>query len=259
MLAAFASALIPGSGHFVLGQRRKAIFLLGAFTLLLICFWPLRLLQSYAGFCGLYSAWIALYIYSLCSAQLARYPPPSAHSSKWWLLVTAPFLLVSMSLLGQAVTRASGFRSFLIPSTSMERTIEQGDRLVVDTRYYNSHSPQRSDVIVFHRGNLFVIKRVIGTGGETIAAENMEVLGDGQVIGEPYVQHRSDAERIGNLEWTNAFGPVTVPDGKYFVMGDNRDVSLDSRSPDYGFVDRASIVGMALYVFGSNREGAKIR
>ncbi len=78
---------------------------------------------------------------------------------------------------------------------------------------------------------------------------------NGQMITEPYVQHTSP----NPLDWTINFGPITVGNRKYFVMGDNRDVSLDSRWPAFGLVDRESIAGKPLYVFGSNRQGRHVQ
>jgi TM2 domain-containing membrane protein YozV len=134
LLAALFSAIVPGAGQFFLGQWRKSITLLLIFAAILIGFWPLRFLRFYAGFVLLYCAWIALYVYATCSAQLARNLPASARPSKWWLVATLPVTILTLSLLGQVATRASGFRSFTVPSTSMERTITQGDHIVADMR-----------------------------------------------------------------------------------------------------------------------------
>jgi len=256
LLAALFSAVVPGAGHLFLGQRRKAIILLLILTSILIGFWPLRLLRFYAGFVLLYCAWIAVYTYAACSAQLARDLPASLRPSKWWLVAILPVTLLTLSLLGQVVTRASGFRSFTVPSTSMERTILPGDQLVADMRYYHSRRPETREVIIFLRNRTFLIKRVIATGGEAVQGLNNTIFVNGKEQDEPYVEHTSRAER--NWPMSN-FGPIYIPNGKYFVMGDNRDVSFDSRAKEFGLVDESSIVGKPLYVFASNRPGRSIR
>ena len=76
-------------------------------------------------------------------------------------------------------------------------------------------------------------------------------------MNEDYIQQALPVLR-GN-EWKDGFGPMKIPFGKCFAMGDNRDVSLDSRSPDFALVDESSIIGKALYVLSSDRQGTNIR
>jgi signal peptidase I len=249
------SAVLPGSGHFFLGARRKGILLLALWTAVLICFWPLRLLRFYIGFCFLYGSWFVLYVYAPASALMAHGASPSKLASRWWLTLFIPLSLVSVEFVGIGVTRASGFRSFKVPSTSMERTIQKDDRIVADVWFYNSRSPNRKNVIIFKNKSLFIVKRVIAVGGDTIAGRNGSVLLNGQPLDEPFVEHRGASV----VPWLDTFGPITVSSNKYFVMGDNRDVSLDSRSPEIGLVDKSSIVGKTLYVFSSGRQGERVQ
>ena len=248
--------MVPGAGQLFLGQRRKGISLLLVLVAFLIGFWPLRFLRFYAGFVLLYCFWIALYVYSACSAQLARNLPESARPSKWWLVAILPLTLVTLSLLGQVVTRASGFKSFTVPSTSMERTIAQGDQIVADMRYYHLRRPRHRETIIFLRDHTFLVKRVIATSGDSIEGQNNVVFVNAKEQDEPYVEHTSTA---AELKWMINFGPIYIPSGKYFVMGDNRDVSLDSRSAEFGLVDDSSVVGKPLYVFASSHAGKSIR
>jgi signal peptidase I len=255
LLAALFSAIVPGAGQLLFGQRRKAIALFLIFTALVIGFWPLRFLRSYVGFAFLYCGWIALYIYAACSALRAQNPQTGVKPSRWWLIAILPVATLTLSLLGAMVTRASGFRSFTVPSPSMEKTVLKGDQIVADMRYYHARPPDRRDIVVFKREGTFYIKRVIAVGGDTIQGLGEAVLVNGQTIIEPYVEHTSR-----NLEnWMVNFGPVTVGNGKYFVMGDNRDISLDSRWPAFGLVDKDSVVGRPLYVVGSDRPGKHVQ
>ena len=247
--------IIPGSGHFYLGLRRKGLVLLALLTSLLIGFWPLRLIHFYVGFCLLFCGWIAIYLYAPISALIARAGPPSKSASRWWIVLCVPLSLITLDLLGIAATRASGFRTFEVPSTSMERTIQKGDRIVADVWYYDKRSPERQDVIIFKNGTSFVVKRVIAVGGDTITGRNGSVILNGKTLDEPFVEHQG----VPSESFLGTFGPITLLSDKYFVMGDNRDVSLDSRSPEIGLVDKKSILGKTLYVFSSTRQGKKIR
>jgi signal peptidase I len=249
--AGFMSGIVPGAGHLLVGRWGEGMLLLTLMAMLLVCFWPLRLLRFYPGLVILYLAWITIFAYAPCSAQLGAGSTRGRKPSGWWLVGTISFALLSLSLLGKMVTRASGFRTFTTPSAAMEGTLWLGDSFVVDLR---SRNPGRRDVVVFSRGRNFFVKRVLAIEGDVILGRNGAIFVDGMEQIEPYARH------IGTpLPWMTDFGPFTIPRDSCFVAGDNRDMSMDSRSPDFGLVNNHSIVGKVLYVFASNRMGRKVQ
>jgi len=128
----------------------------------------------------------------------------------------------------------------------MEHTVPQDSRVVVDSWYYDKKTPKRGDIVVYlTREGSYVMKRLIATPGETIEGRNGVIFINGERISEPYVVHSGGGEPD-----MNDFGPVKIPPGKLFVMGDNRDISLDSRSSLVGPIDIESLRGRALYVLG---------
>ena len=122
---------------------------------------------------------------------------------------------------------------------------------MVDTK---SRTPHPGQTIVFSRNGLIYVKRVIAVGEETIQGQNGSIFVNGVEQKEPYIQHTGMPP-----QWMSNFGPTKIPHGQLFVMGDNRDISLDSRSPDVGLIDGISISGMPLYVVRSKSEGRAIR
>jgi signal peptidase I len=126
----------------------------------------------------------------------------------------------------------------------MEPSIQLGDHLIVDKHFYRLHKPTAGDVAIFRRGNLLIVKRIICTGGCTVTGRDKALLVGGKELSEPYVIHTM-GQQVPAPEVAN-FGPVRVPDGKLFIVGDNRDVSLDSRT--FGPVDASSLIGRPLYV-----------
>ena len=161
-------------------------------------------------------------------------------------------------------------QSFLIPSGSMENTLLVGDRLFVNKFIYGTdlpltqktilkvRDPQRGDVIVFEYPvdpDKDFIKRVIGTPGDVIEVRDKQVFVNHAPFKDTHEIHRDRS--IGNAPRDN-FGPVTVPAGSYFVMGDNRDNSYDSRY--WGFVPKEKIKGNALIKFWSwDSENFRVR
>jgi signal peptidase I len=158
-----------------------------------------------------------------------------------------------------------------VPTPSMEPTILVGDRLLIDKFTYRNNflSPlpftpaqeiERGDVVVFkypEQPEILYVKRAIGLPGETFEIRNKTVYINGQPIEEPYKVHSDpNVNRRGNnphfLSFDSQrdnFGPVTIPEDSYFMMGDNRDDSADSRY--FGFLEREYIVGRPLFVFWS--------
>lgn len=254
LLACFMSGVVPGIGHLMLGQPRKGAILLTLFCVLLAGFWPFRLLRFYWGFAALYTSWFVIYLYAAGSACLSLSRSSAHRLSKWWLVAALPLTVVSLSLLGALATRYSGFRSFSIPSTSMEDTIRRGDQIVVDTQRYRTQPVPRQEIIVFLKDGTYFLKRVVGTGGDSVVGKDGRISVNGEELNEPYVEHRGQPET-----WMQNFGPIRVLPGEYFVLGDNRDVSFDSRSADFGMVPAPSVLGAPLYIFGSDRPGKSIR
>ena len=246
LLAAWLSPLLPGVGHLILKRPVKGLLLLLIFGLLLYAICGLRLEADPAMLLGLLVGLIALCLYAVSDAAYGR---KHSHErlSQWWLAALLPFALLSAAGHVNWSTRVAGFQSFEIPSHSMENGIMLGDRVMVDRHYYEKNPPRDGDVaILMNAQGYFLIKRIIASGGERIEGRMGVVLLNGKPLNEPYVLHSGYAPP----EFNN-FGPLVVPPGKLFVMGDNRDVSLDSRSPQLGPLDVNSLRGKALYTLRS--------
>ena len=149
-------------------------------------------------------------------------------------MLAAVALLVVLALL----VRAYVVEPFAIPSESMAPTLRPGDRVLVEKLSYRFGSPRRGDLVVFRSpdGGALAVKRIVGLAGDRVAIEDGVLAIDGHVRREPYVDHAT----VDSVY----FGPVTVPRGDVFVMGDNRADSHDSR--DYGAVPRRSLIGRIL-------------
>ena len=143
------------------------------------------------------------------------------------------------------------FKPIIVQQESMQPNFYSGDYLITSRQAYRLFGqPERGDVIVFKshlddekgkQKNL--IKRIIGLPGDTVEIKNGDVYINGELLQEEYVAEQGLS---GEME------AVTVPEGRLFVMGDNRRVSQDSRSPEVGTIEMDSIVGkvvLRLYPF----------
>jgi signal peptidase I len=159
------------------------------------------------------------------------------------------------------------FQAFKIPTGSMENNLLVGDHLIVNkmafaptlTSFERAILPERQiergDVIVFKypiQPDRDFIKRVIGLPGDTLELRRKRVHVNGVALDEPYVHYLeqpSDSGPVRTGDLREEYGPVTVPEGQYFMMGDNRDNSEDSRY--WGFMPESYVKGRALFIYFS--------
>lgn len=190
------------------------------------------------------------------------------NAKKPWYREYGEALLFALIL--ALIIRTFLFQAFKIPSGSMEDTLLIGDHLLVNKFIYGTQlpfmedrflalrNPQRGDIIVFEfpmdaEKSYFqrrdFIKRVIGMPGDRIEVRNKQVLVNGEPYKLPQEVHKELDIIPGNLQPRDFMGPVEIPEGHYFVMGDNRDRSFDSRF--WGFVPEQNIKGLAFIKYWS--------
>jgi len=135
-------------------------------------------------------------------------------------------------------------RTIGVDGKSMMKTLLDNDRVVISNFLY---TPENGDIVVFHSPSAEyeypLVKRVIAVAGQTVNInfETGAVYVDGVELNEPYINTLTTSRQ-------NFTGPVTVPDGYVFVLGDNRNSSTDSRSKTVGFVDTRYILGKVLFI-----------
>jgi signal peptidase I len=166
------------------------------------------------------------------------------------------------------------FQAFKIPTGSMEHNLLIGDHLIVNKMVFGptASSIERALLPVrdLHRGDVVVfkypeepdrdfIKRVVGLPGDRIELHRKKVYVNGTPLDEPYVEFMEPPSTDGpprTYDVREEYGPVNVPDGQYFMMGDNRDNSQDSRY--WGFMPRSYVKGKALFIYFAFDEGAPL-
>ena len=131
-----------------------------------------------------------------------------------------------------------------VEGASMENTLHNGDNLIVDKLSYRFRDPERFDIIVFpfqYQTNTYYIKRIIGLPGETVQImEDGSIYINGEKMEESYGREVIQPETIGR-----AAEPIVLGEDEYFVMGDNRNKSRDSRTDIVGNIKREDIIGKA--------------
>ena len=200
------------------------------------------------------------------SAEARRTPPPVVARKG---AVREYFESIVIAVILALFVRTFVVQAFKIPTGSMENNLLIGDHLLVNKFVYGPSATsieqsllpmgtiRRGDVIVFKYPvdpSRDFIKRVIGLPGETLEVRDKKVYINGQALDEPYAHYiapTSPAEfrEVTGLEVLEHYGPVVVPADQYFMMGDNRDNSADSRI--WGFLRRDLVKGKAVLIYWS--------
>jgi signal peptidase I len=169
-----------------------------------------------------------------------------------FLLIGLPILAYALNPFGTATwdprARVLGYVPYRIPSNSMKPALQVNDYILVSAVAYASEEPDTNDIVVYRypiNRNIEYVKRVVAKGGETISIKEGRVIVDGKTLDQEYVEEANMARTK-----QEDFGPLEVPPGMLFVLGDNRDSSNDSRY--WGFVPREDVVGKVTMIWMSD-------
>lgn len=250
LVASALSFLAPGVGQAFNGDLKGAASWGVTVPAVILIASAMRVTEIFLGLVS--SLATQLLISALSARSTFRYARSHARKdgsrSTLWLksvgaATLAGFLVVALDY---AAISSATIRFYKVTGGSMVPTIGVGDRIAVDLRYYHHHAPQKGDVVYLKLPNgLSPVKRIEALGGDVVEGKE----GRAFVNGEPFDdRHRVDVHGL-DARWKRMteFGPETVLPGQFFVVGDNRAHSWDSRSPDFGPVDRTDIKGRALY------------
>lgn len=151
--------------------------------------------------------------------------------SEWLEWAKAIFIAIIIAL----IIRTFFFSTSIVKGDSMLPTLEEGDRIIFNKFVYLIGKPDRGDIVIIERPLKNYVKRVIALPGETIEVKDHVLHINGEIYEQNFL---SENEILG----TGNFGPIEIPEDSYFVMGDNRSTSKDSRN-GLGFIEEENIIG----------------
>lgn len=250
-LASSMSMCCPGLGQIYCGQAGRGLIQLGLFGLFgpsVGTFLIATMIPSLAVFGG--CLWIGLALVACWSAFDAKriamspqgqdFEPRDYNRPAVYVLLVLPSIPYAFML--AFLLRATVLEAFVIPTSSMAPTLIPGDRILTNKLGVSTRTILRGEVIVFrnpeNRRQTFV-KRIVGLPGDTVEVTERELLINGEV------QHRLSESASPNQP--PQLSKQTIPAGSYFVMGDNRDLSRDSRN--FGFLSHGEITGVVTCLY----------
>lgn len=256
-LAVFLSTLLPGIGQFYNLQILKGIsFIIATVVLALIAkiHYSLEVLLFPLYFFALKDAFESSEIINRSSRTFLK--------TEGNLVRAFIILMIAIEVIPFGdIVKTHIIQAYKIPAASMLPTLEIGDHILVNKTSWGKASNKRGEIVVFkypEDPQRNFIKRIVAIGGDTIEIRNKVVYVNGSSLSEPYIQHTDPLIKQVRTDPRDNVGPYTVPQNKFFVMGDNRDQSYDSRY--WGYVPDEYIIGKALKIYWSwDTKNTKVR
>lgn len=172
-------------------------------------------------------------------------PEPSRNNNvnqdSIWAFFKELIVLVGTALILAWIIKSFLIQPFYIPSSSMEKTLMPNDRVLVNKVVYLLRPPKRQEIVVFnspHEQSKDLIKRIIGIGGDELEIKGGVVYINGNKVIEDYINKEGNQQN---------YGPIKIPKGSLFVMGDNRPYSQDSRF--FGVISEEDIIGKSFIIY----------
>lgn len=263
-LAGVLSYLVPGLGQVYNGEAVKGLLfycLLSLWGSIVFVFGVNMIKREYSPFHVFLlfvilaislSAILLIIIDAIRSARKQGTSYSLKSYNKWVIYLAAILLSQGVDYSVRTSIREILIKPYRIPTVSMAPTLLTGDFLLSNKIYYCSKEPKRGEIIVLkypQAEEIITIKRIIGLPGDTLQIRNKEVFINGNRLNEPYVVHNDSRIFPKGSDPRDNFGSFIVPPNHYFVMGDNRDNSLDSRY--WGTIERTKIEGKPNFIYWS--------
>ncbi len=264
IVAAILSSLAPGLGQLYNGQVIKGIIFLLSLILLPIIMFRIGLHYSYYGLAIILLIFMFFLLFIIGEAFFTAIKKKEfilKSYNKWYIYLLIILLINSIVLIPTnfLTNKVLGFSAYKMPTGSMEPTLRIGDYLVADLKYFKKNELQRGNLIIFKYpedpAKIF-IKRIIALEGEKIEIKSKQAYINDVPLPEGYKVHLDNKVYPG----IDNFGPVIVPSDHCFVLGDNRDNTMDSRH--WGSLPLRNIKGKPLYIYWARditRIGMKIK
>ena len=220
-----------GLAYLYVGRLRLAFLSIGAVVGLFAIVGLLRLPLTPAGLLLTGAIGIAIgltiFIHPILIARRVR-AQPAARYQRWWIYL---LWFIGVAIFTDSIVEHRGtlfgFSMFRLPSSSMAPTLVRGEFIAVDTWRYSDEDPEVNELVVFElqqRPGVIYVKRVVALPSDTIEIRDDQLIRNGQEIAEPFIQLIMDSPGPGSN-----FGPAQVPEDHFFMLGDNRHNSADSR------------------------------
>jgi signal peptidase I len=265
-LAGLLTFFTLGLGHLYYGDVKKGIFLFAGGQLFLIIAFSSFHFYAPIGpiiaiICG-----IAYLIYCIADSVSGAKAYKNSYSmkryNKWYMYILYWFVAsFVIQTIVEVTVKSNIAQAYKIPSGAMMDTLQIGDHIMADKFTYKLSKPKRGDIVIFPFPNdpsKDYIKRIVALGGEAIEIMDKKVMINGIKLDEPYTVYSDLRIFPKNINQRDNFGPVTVPDDSFFVMGDNRDQSNDSRF--WGFVKKHTVKGKAMSIYWSwDKKAGRVR